>query len=164
MNNSKDMEMAEQSNKIMTHSRSAQLQRQTTADTLHTTHTPNTSTNIKTSDKIALNFIQINLHGSSRATVILAGYMAATDIHIALIQDNHQHKKTGQITGFNKDHWNITKMKRNKSAIITRLGTKPITTIEKDYTTAIILENDKKNENHKHIRPTVIAGLLHHTG
>lgn len=79
-----------------------------------------------------LSFVQINLHGGSRATDTLASYVAANSIQVALLQDYHQNKKTGNITGFKPEIWNITNAQQNRSAIITRLGTKPISILQKN--------------------------------
>lgn len=88
--------------------------------------------------------IQINLHGSRAATSSAIGFIENNSIQIALLQDFHQNKKTKKITGVNYNNWTVTKTKDNRSAIVTHLGTNPITIKESQFTTAISLENNKE--------------------
>lgn len=88
--------------------------------------------------------IQINLHGSRVATTSAIGYIETNGLQLGLLQDFHQNKKTKKISGLNYNNWTVTKTKDNRSAIITHLGTNPITIKESTYTTAISLENNKE--------------------
>lgn len=140
----------------MTRSMNAAMNRNTTGDTLHTQTPSRTNTATDTNTAVprtnstqnptgvqndSLKCIQINLHGRSRATDSLASLTEARNHQVILLQDFHQNKKQGTSQGSIQKKWNITKTKRSRSAIITKLGTKPMTILAKEFTTAITLEN-----------------------